>query len=554
MKITNVLIENFRSIKKIEFKPNLGLNAFIGGNSSGKSNIFDAINWLLGPIYPSFNSVKKEDYFKGDNTQKIKIKLTFDDGNYLELAEEWLDRYGNLKSGLNLSGGYCTDELRKKYCCAYVGVEREILDYLPSNKWSLMGRVLQEINNRFIEEKVEGTTTLKSKKLREDLDIIRDQLLFSVKDQQGNNIMNEFLRILREESSKQLNCAESDFNINLNLYDPWNFYKTLQILVKERDIGVEFQASQLGMGFQASLTIAILKAYTKLKLRNQCPIFIDEPELFLHPHAQKNFYSILRDLAESGIQVFYTTHSSNFLSVGNFDEIFIVRKGSDGTYIKFSDVNRFVTDFKVRTGIDTDGESIKLYYMNSYENTGDSKSANEAFFAKKIILVEGHSESLLLPYLFKKLNFDFIKDGLSIVCCGSKVEIDRFLRLYSEFGIPCFVIFDGDKQFDSEPQKRTVSISRNKKLFSILDQEYTGDYPDNQVKSNYFGFEYRFEDNLNFTTTKKGLNLYREARKKYETEQIVIPTWLSELIPKVKELPSETQSILLEPATPPITQ
>ena len=261
MKIIDVSIENFRSIKKIDFKPTLGLNAFIGSNSSGKSNIFDAINWLLGPIYPSFNSVKKEDYFKGDTTQKIKIKITFDDGNYLELAEEWLDRYGNPKSGLNMNGGYCTDELRKKYCCAYVGVEWEILDYLPSNKWSLMGRVLQEINNRFIEEKVEGTTTLKSKKLIEELDTIRDELLFSVKDQQGNNIMNEFLRILREESSRQLNCAESDFNINLNLYDPWNFYKTLQILVRERDIGVEFQASQLGMGFQASLTIAILKAY-----------------------------------------------------------------------------------------------------------------------------------------------------------------------------------------------------------------------------------------------------------------------------------------------------
>lgn len=63
MKIKKIKVENYKSIRKLEFEPSLGFNAFIGVNSTGKSNIFDAINWLLGPVYPSFNSARKETHF-----------------------------------------------------------------------------------------------------------------------------------------------------------------------------------------------------------------------------------------------------------------------------------------------------------------------------------------------------------------------------------------------------------------------------------------------------------------------------------------------------------
>ncbi len=35
---------------------------------------------------------------------------------------------------------------------------------------------------------------------------------------------------------------------------------------------------------------------------------------------------------------------------------------------------------------------------------------------------------------------------MTIVRCGGKSELDRYYRLYSEFGIPAFIIFDGDYQ------------------------------------------------------------------------------------------------------------
>lgn len=424
MKITEVFIENYKSIKHLNFKPNDKLNVFIGENSVGKSNIFDVINWLLGPVYPTFNATTKNDHYLGNLDSKIRIKLSYDDGNYLELAEEWTDSYGRTKSGLNLSGNYVNDERRQNYTSASLGIDRKILEYLPSNRWSLLGRILLEINRLFSQEKIiddSGQEILKSAMFKKDLEKVRDKLLFSVRDEDGNEIMKKFVDILQKESARQLNKSESDFSVDLNLYDPWNFYRTLQLIVKESDTGLQFQASSLGMGIQASISIAVLKAYSELKLKNNTPIFIDEPELFLHPLAQRNFYRILRDLAEKGTQLFICTHSPDFLSVEYLDEIFVVRKSKDaGTYLNHADVQSFVEDFQARWETTTTKEDLLIRYKNAYENTGDTQKANEAFFAKKIILVEGQSEALVLPYLFDLVGYDYIKEGISIVRCGGK--------------------------------------------------------------------------------------------------------------------------------------
>lgn len=547
MKITKVSIDNYKSIKHLEFTPNTGINSFVGANSTGKSNIFEAITWMLGPTFPSFNSTRKEDRFLGDDNNKISIRLDFDDGNCLELTEEWIDYKGITRSGLTYNGSFCKSEQREAYCCAYLDTERKILDYLPSSRWTLVGRILQEVNKKFLTESHEhkGVTKLKKLWLKEWLTSIRDTLLFSVKDPSGQNIMKNFLDILQEESAKQLNRPKTDFTVDLSLYDPWNFYKTLQLIVKEPDMDMEFQASNLGMGVQASISIAILKAYSELNLANKSPIFIDEPELYLHPQAQRNFYRILQDLAEDkydeegnlvreGTQIFYTTHSPSFLSAGNFSSIFIVRKTRDeGTYLKYGDVNAFVEDLSVRLGITSTPKDLLLRYKNAYENTGDTQKANEGFFAKKIILVEGQTEVLLLPLFFDYLSFDYIKEGISIVRCGNKSEIDRFYRLYTEFGIPCFIIFDGDKRLEGTDEK-AENIKRNNVILSLFNNG--SNYPNNNVEDKYLGFEDELEANLGFQTTNKGLELYIQMKEKLKGGSVTIPTWVSEVQQKMSAL------------------
>lgn len=546
MKITRIHIENYKSINNLDITPNPKLNVFIGENSTGKSNIFEAINWIVGPTYPTFNATTKQDHYLGDENNKILIQLYFEDGYLLELDES-KDKY---QFSISKNGNYQKDlsTLRENFCSAYVGTERQIVDYLPSNRWSLLGRILLDINKKFLEETTEDGE-LKSEKLKKELDRIRDELLFTVKDEDGAEIMKKFTTILQEESARQMNMSPNDFKLNFNLYDPWNFYKTLQILVKEPDIGLEFQASQLGAGAQASITIAILRAYSEIKLGGGNPIFIDEPELFLHPQAQRNLYKILRKLAdERNIQIFYITHSPYLLSLEHFDEIFVVRKTKEnGTYIRNGEVDKFIIDLKIRKGIDTNREQLKLHYKNAFEQTADSISSLEAFFAKKVILVEGESEALILPYFFEKIGFDYIKEKVTIVKCGSKNELDRFYRLYSEFGIPCFVIFDGDK--DNEEDHKRI----NNELFNILGETKTQDFPDGKIRSNYLGFEYDFNYALkeagfegvynesNPKESPKGLKLFLKIKNQ---NNIIVPKWVEKIREKIHNLPGEVDSVL----------
>jgi putative ATP-dependent endonuclease of OLD family len=547
MKIESLTIRNYRSIRELELKLSPRINVFIGANNVGKSNIFSAMEWLVGPSYPTANRLDRHDFYLGDENSELKIALSFDDGNTLSFDSTWIDGYGREKHGLNLNNDYVSDGIREKYVSAYIGPDRKVLDNPANSQWSLLGRMLKEFNSRLYEETItmpDGTKALKSDAFKKQMEEIRDNLLFSIEDDSGINLMKSLADILQNETASQLNCSPNDLSVDLNAYDPWNLYRTLQIYVTEQGTGLQMRASDMGMGVQASITIAILRAYSKLKLNNQTPIFIDEPELYLHPQARRRFYRVIEDLADSGTQVFLTTHSTEFVDLKHFDQIYLVRKSSDkGTYVRTADPSNFVDDLKVRKGIDTNDSTLMAEYSNAFENTGDSQKAAEALFASKILLVEGESESLIVPYCFHRIGYDAIEKGVSIVRCGGKNEIDRFYRLYSEFGIPCYILFDGDAQnIGTKDESHTVKANRS--ILSIFDNN--NDFPDGHVHENYLGFKNRLEDALGIGkigANVKGLRLYRRFRESIENGTS-IPRWCGMIATKLDELPDEAPSIL----------
>ena len=366
--------------------------------------------------------------------------------------------------------------------------------------------------------------------------------------------MGELKRIMQEETARQLNCSPNNLSIDLNAYDPWNLFKTLQIFVTEQASGVQMRAADMGMGVQASLTIAILRAYSKLQLCNQTPIFIDEPELYLHPQARRQFYRVIEEVADSGTQVFLTTHSTEFVDLGHFDQISLVRKSAkNGTYVRTAKPQTFIDDLAARhPDIQTSAADLMLRYQNAFENTGDSQKAAEALFASKILLVEGESESLIIPYCFDKIGYDYIGKGISIVRCGGKNEIDRFYRLYSEFGVPCFIMFDGDSQ-NKETKDEQHTIEANKAILSLFGCAES--FPDGYVHDQYLGFKETIENSLGVGTVSKhtkGLKLFMRFKDALNSNKTQVPRWAQLIANKIDALPNEAASILLIPTRQPL--
>ncbi|MDQ3291338.1 MAG: ATP-dependent endonuclease, partial [Bacteroidota bacterium] len=159
------------------------------------------------------------------------------------------------------------------------------------------------------------------------------------------------------------------------------------------------------------------------------------------------------------------------------------------------------------------------------------------------VLVEGESESLILPYFFDVLKFDYLAKGITIVRCGGKNELDRFYRLYSEFGIPCYIIFDGDKQHIGTSEEK-ATIKKNKALLRLFGE--ISDFPDGKVKEGYLGYDTTFEQSLIYGSTQKGLKLYKLIRERVlNIEQI--PNWVPELVGMLDALTnSVTSSKLLK--------
>lgn len=185
-----------------------------------------------------------------------------------------------------------------------------------------------------------------------------------------------------------------------------------------------------------------------------------------------------------------------------------------------------------------------LEYQNAYENTGDSLKASEGMFARKVILVEGESESLILSYLFNQINYDYIAKGVSIVRCGGENELDRFYRLYSEFGIPCFVVFDGDKQ-NVGKKSEAESAKKNRALLDLLGIEPV-DFPINCVHQNCLVFERRLEENLglgNVGNNVKGLRLFKRFKQSV-ADGAEIPKWVSLITRQLDSMSNEAQSVL----------
>lgn len=428
MAIKRIRIENFRSIKKLDFEPTM-LTALVGKNNVGKSNILCAIELLLGEKWPPY-AINEDDIYNHDENLTVKIELYFDEPIIHSYYGQDMEVYGfrlqfDMPNGGNLS---CIDEhgnevltkynkplplsnlIRNKIPAVLVTVNRDLSKILSASQWTILGKMLKDISEEF-----EGD----AEKVKE----------FSQR-------MEEVTKILKIDSFKKLEeiivnnvkrlTGFSEASIKFKEPHILDHYQNLQLTVKESSACAEFSALEMGAGIQSAIVIALINAY-KILRRKGAILLIEEPEVCLHPHARRYFYSLLKEITHEETQVFYTTHSAEFVDLERYENVNVVRKDpSQGTCICSG---RAIS-------IDTASrEQLKLL-------TEFDVKRNELFFAEKVMIVEGDTEENALPYLFLLKNIDINKESISIINVRSVTNIRFFVKIVKSFEIPFIVLMD----------------------------------------------------------------------------------------------------------------
>lgn len=230
--------------------------------------------------------------------------------------------------------------------------------------------------------------------------------------------------------------------------------------------------------FRIMRKIASVTKSTRYNLLGNTIIMYEEPELYLHPQAERELHSVMTNIARYGGQIYVTTHSSSFIELNNYKSICLVRRNENGTHV----IQHKGDLFK--------GDEIKNFNMNYWMNP----DRGELFFAKKVILVEGQTDKIIIPFLAKKLGV--YKYEYSIIECGSKSSIPQFIRLLNQYRIPYVAVYDKDEHLWRDHESKIKSRRDNKHLKQLIHQnigeivEFTNDIEEelqgeDRAKKNY---------------------------------------------------------------------
>lgn len=216
-----------------------------------------------------------------------------------------------------------------------------------------------------------------------------------------------------------------------------------------------------GSGVQRSLVAALIQAAAQLRSeadRNAFRwILFEEPEAYLHPAQVARLAQDLAKITSVGnAAVTITTHDPTALSAAEVPLEGLVRVHRWGNRIRaispapetVGDVLRAVhlrsaytqsaqSCFKRRRATPPNEERARLLYDL------DARRA-AAFFADRVIVVEGHSDAAFFEWLNRRGHLAPIGPNVGVLDAGGKYELHRAVSVLTLFQIPHIVVWDED--------------------------------------------------------------------------------------------------------------
>lgn len=468
MKIIEFGIKHFRSIENISIKfPKNKPLVLFGPNNAGKTNILTAINIALGESFPTYREMDESDYYFRNKKDypNIEFYSKFDEPYYA-------DKYGrnatsdiyityNYDNGDNVDNIfhngrynklYITSDQRAKCQAVYLDAIRNIGNLLSYNsKYTLLSKFSAQIHKSLKDEK------------KEELNALFEQIKSLFNDSEKFKV---FFEKFKTNITQTVKGFVHTLDIDFSGYDPNNYTKSLRIVGKENGLVRSFE--EFGSGEQQTLLMAFVKAYMETFNGENFVLVIEEPEAHLHPIAQRWLKKYIYSMCEAGIQVVISTHSPEFIDPNNLEGLVKVYKENGITKVEQLTATNLCTKC-----IELGAQSEKVNETNILLFYSACLYAEQlkGLFAQKILLVEGDTEALSLPFYFERAGYNLEANGVEIVKCQGKNNILKYYRFFKAYGYRCFCLFDGDEEKGKKANQSFINVFNISSL-NLSDEDF----------------------------------------------------------------------------------
>lgn len=327
------------------------------------------------------------------------------------------------------------------------------------------------------------------------------------------------------------------------------------------------EVTRQGHGLQRALVIAILHALADSdagvnpqEVASAEPralmLAVEEPELYQHPFQARALAESLRALTNvpsaekpRSLQVSYSTHSPHFVRPALFENLRILRRGSDLATTQVS--GDPVKVAKILTDVDLDGNPAGMMRKTL------SKSLEEAVFARAVLLCEGATDAALLAAVAAREG-GFDRLGIAVADCHGKSIIPLAYAILRQLEIPTYVLFDADagaekrlaakSLTDEERQARLKDIAAKNEALLTLCGDPVEPWPGRAARAASANFADHLEADLEeiwpeFSTAcaevGAALGIGPKSDETYRQAAVLAPTppeFLTAIVTKVREL------------------